>query len=80
MPPYNHRHKVDYRLRFESTRSLFAEVTPARLDLLRRLGPGPAADLLAALPTTREPATVVANLDRLEVLGLIEDGRLLVSF
>lgn len=68
---------VDFRLQFESARTLFAEVTPERLELLevlRRIGPSPLAALVDALPTSRSSRDIAADLARLEMLGLIERG------
>jgi len=67
--------QVDYRLSFESAKSLFSEITPERLevlDVLRRIGPCRIEALARELSTAREPATVRADIARLEVLGLIE--------
>ena len=66
---------VDFRLQFESARTLFAEVTPERLELLellRRTGPSPLAPIVDALPTSRPSREIAADLARLEMLGLIE--------
>ena len=63
----------DFRLSFESARSLFAELTPARLDLLdtlRRMGPGSVYAL--AKVAERNYSNVHADVSRLEELGLIE--------
>jgi predicted transcriptional regulator len=63
----------DYRLSFESARSLFAELTPARLDLLdtlRRVGPCSVYALAKA--AERNYSNVHADVARLEELGLIE--------
>ena len=68
---------VDFRLQFESARTLFAEVTPERLELLERLrrtGPSPLAAIVGALPTSRPSSDIAAELARLEMLGLIERG------
>jgi predicted transcriptional regulator len=61
---------VDYRLSFESARSLFAELTPARVDLLdtlRRVGPCS----VYALAKAAEPnySNVHTDVARLEELG-----------
>jgi predicted transcriptional regulator len=63
----------DFRLSFESARSLFAELTPARLDLLdtlRRVGPCSIYALAKA--AERNYSNVHADVARLEELGLIE--------
>ena len=63
----------DFRLSFESARSLFAELTPARLDLLdtlRRVGPCSIYALAKA--AERNYSNVHADVSRLEELGLIE--------
>ena len=63
----------DFRLSFESARSLFAELTPARLDLLdtlRRVGPCSIYALAKA--AERNYSNVHADVARLEDLGLIE--------
>ena len=68
---------VDFRLQFESARTLFAEVTPERLellDLLRRTGPRTATALINALPAPHSRRDSAADLARLETLGLIERG------
>ena len=64
---------VDYRLSFESARSLFADLTPARLDLLdslRRIGPCSVYAL--AKSAERNYSNVHTDVARLEELGLIE--------
>jgi predicted transcriptional regulator len=74
----------DYRLSFESARSLFAELTPARLDLmdtLRRLGPSSVNALAKA--ADRNYSNVHTDIARLEELGLVvrsEDGGVSVPF
>jgi len=63
----------DFRLSFESTRSLFADLTPARVDLLdtlRRVGPCSVYALAKA--AKRNYSNVHSDIARLEVLGLIE--------
>lgn len=77
---------VDYRLNFESTQTLFAEVTPERLELLdhlRRIGPCRAEELADQLPASSDPTVFTRHLARLETLGLLErheDGTLFVPF
>ena len=74
----------DYRLSFESARSLFSELTPARLDLmdtLRRMGPCSVNALAKA--ADRNYSNVHTDVTRLEELGLItrsDDGEVLVPF
>jgi predicted transcriptional regulator len=63
----------DYRLSFESARSLFAELKPVRLDLLNtlsRVGPCPVNTLANA--AERDLANVTADVARLEDFGLID--------
>jgi predicted transcriptional regulator len=63
----------DFRLSFESARSLFADLTPARVDLLdtlRRVGPCSVYALAKA--AERNYSNVHTDIARLEVLGLIE--------
>jgi predicted transcriptional regulator len=63
----------DFRLSFESARSLFADLTPARLDLLdtlRRVGPCSIYALAKA--AERNYSNVHTDVSRLEELGLIE--------
>ena len=63
----------DYRLSFESARSLFAEFTPARLDLLdtlRRVGPCSVYALAKA--AERNYSNVHTDVARMEELGLID--------
>jgi predicted transcriptional regulator len=74
----------DFYLSFESARALFAELTPARLDLLdtlRRVGPCSVYALAKA--AERNYSNVHADVARMEELGLIErseDGEVLVPF
>jgi len=63
----------DFRLSFESARSLFSELTPARVDLLdtlRRVGPCSVYALAKA--AERNYSNVHADTSRLEELGLVE--------
>ena len=63
--------KPDFRLSFESARSLFAELTPARLDLLdtlRRIGPCSVYAL--AKEAERNYSNVHTDVARMEELGL----------
>jgi predicted transcriptional regulator len=74
----------DYHLSFESARSIFAELTPARFDLidtLRKIGPSTVYAL--AKSADRNYSNVHTDVARLEELGLIdraEDGKVLVMF
>jgi len=74
----------DFRLSFESARSLFNELTPARLDLLdtlRRVGPCSIYALAKA--AERNYSNVHTDVSRLEELGLIErseEGAVSVPF
>ncbi len=74
----------DYRLSFESARSLFAELTPARLDLLDTLRRTGACSVYAlAKAAERNYSNVHTDVARLEELGLIErsdDGTVSVPF
>jgi predicted transcriptional regulator len=69
----------DYRLSFESAKTLFANLTPARLalmDTLRRIGPCTHAALARARARARALVTVDSDIQseiaRLEFLGLVE--------
>lgn len=65
----------DFRLSFESARLLFAELTPARLDLLdtlRRAGPCSIYSLAKA--AARNYSNVHADIARLVAIGLVEQG------
>lgn len=65
----------DYRLGFESARSLFAELTPARLELLQALrteGRCGVARLTRILGVER--TLVESDVEQLVALGLIEQG------
>ena len=74
----------DFHLSFESARSLFAELTPARLDLLdtlRRVGPCSVYALAKA--AERNYSNVHTDTARMEELGLIErseGGEVLVPY
>lgn len=77
-------HAPDFHLSFESARSLFAELTPARLDLLdtlRRVGPCSVYALAKA--AVRNYSNVHTDVGRMEELGLIErteDGEVIVPY
>ena len=67
--------RPDYRLSFESAKSLFAELTPARLDLLDTLRKvGPCSVYALAKAAERNYSNVHTDISRLEELGLIERG------
>jgi predicted transcriptional regulator len=74
----------DFHLSFESARSLFAELTPARLDLLdtlRRVGPCSVYALAKA--AERNYSNVHTDVARMEELGLIErteEGEVMVPY
>jgi predicted transcriptional regulator len=74
----------DFRLSFESARTLFSELTPARVDLLdtlRRVGPCSVYALAKA--ADRNYSNVHTDVGRLEELGLIErteDGSVHVPY
>jgi predicted transcriptional regulator len=74
----------EFRLSFESARSLFGELTPARLDLLdvlRRVGPCSVYALAKA--AERNYSNVHTEVARLQELGLVErstDGAISVPF
>jgi len=77
-------HAPDYHLSFESARSLFAELTPARLDLLDTLRrAGPCSVYALAKAAERNYSNVHTDVSRLEELGLVEraeDGAVSVPF
>lgn len=65
----------DFRLSFESARSLFADLTPARLDLLETLRKtGPCSVYALAKAAERNYSNVHTDVSRLQELGLIERG------
>jgi predicted transcriptional regulator len=65
--------RTDYRLSFESARSLFAELTPARLELLDTLRrTGPCSVYALAKAAGRNYSNVHSDVSRMEELGLIE--------
>ena len=68
-----HGQAPDFHLSFESARTLFSELTPARVDLLdtlRRVGPCSVYALAKA--AERNYSNVHSDVARLEELGLIE--------
>jgi len=63
----------DYRLSFESARSLFAELTAARMDLLNTLrGMGPCSVYALAKTAGRNYSNVHTDIARLVELGLVD--------
>jgi predicted transcriptional regulator len=63
----------DFHLTFESARLLFAELTPARLDLLDTLRKsGPCSVYALAKTADRNYSNVHTDVSRLSDLGLIE--------
>jgi predicted transcriptional regulator len=75
---------VNFKLSFESAKSLFSELTPARLDLLDTLSKtGPCSIYALAKSAERNYSNVHTDVNRLEELGLIEraeDGKISVPF
>ncbi|MBD2281128.1 MAG: MarR family transcriptional regulator [Dolichospermum sp. DEX189] len=64
---------VNFRLSFESAKSLFSELTPARLDLLDTLSKIEPCSIYALAKTAeRNYSNVHTDVNRLEELGLIE--------
>ena len=76
--------EADYRLSFESARSLFSELTPARIDLLDTLrGVGACSVYALAKTAGRNYSNVHGDVTRLLDLGLIEraqDDTIFVPF
>jgi len=74
----------DYLLSFESARALFAELTPARLDLLDTLRrAGPSSVYALAKTAERNYSNIHTDVSRLVELGLVEraeDGTVSVPF
>lgn len=65
--------EADYRLSFESARSLFSELTPARIDLLHTLRRSGRSSIYAlAKAAERNYSNVHSDVARLLDLGLIE--------
>jgi predicted transcriptional regulator len=63
----------DFHLSFESARSLFSELTPARVELLDTLRKvGPCSVYALAKAAERNYSNVHTDVGRLEELGLIE--------
>jgi predicted transcriptional regulator len=74
----------DFHLSFESAKTLFSELTPARLDLLNTLrGVGPCSVYALAKIAERNYSNIHTDVARLEELGLIEksdEGSVSVPF
>lgn len=67
------RADADFHLSYESARSLFGELTPARMDLLRMLRDTGASSVRAlAAALERNYANVHTDVARLLELGLVE--------
>lgn len=63
----------DFHLSFESARTLFAELTPARLDLLNTLhAQGPCSVYALAKAAGRNYSNVHTDIARLVELGMVE--------
>ncbi len=63
----------DFHLSFESARSLFSELTPARLELLDTLRrAGPCSVYALAKAAERNYSNVHSDVGRLEELGLVQ--------
>ena len=70
---YRRGNAPDFRLSFESARALFAELTPARLDLLDTLRRQGACSVYAlAKAAGRNYSNVHTDVAHLEDLGLVE--------
>lgn len=64
---------TDYRLKFESARMLFSELTPARLDLINTLHSLGASSIYAlAKVAGRNYSNVHSDIARLVELGMVE--------
>jgi predicted transcriptional regulator len=64
---------ADYHLSFESARALFAELTPARIDLLEALRRrGPCSVYALAKEVERNYSNVHADVSKLEEHGLVQ--------
>lgn len=63
---------ADYHLSFESARALFAELTPARIDLLESLRRcGPCSVYALAKEVERNYSNVHTDIGKLEAHGLV---------
>lgn len=76
--------ETDYRLHFESARTLFSELTPARIELLDTLRKTGACSVYAlARAAERNYSNVHTDITALEKLGLVrraDDGAICVPF
>ena len=64
---------ADYHLSFESARTLFSELTPARIDLLEALRQcGPCSVYALAKTTGRNYSNVHTDVSKLEEHGLVK--------
>lgn len=64
---------AEYRLSFESARSLFSQITPARLDLLEVLrSVGPCSVYALAKEAGRNYSNVHTDICQLETYGLVD--------
>lgn len=74
----------DFHLSFETARSLFSELTPARVELLETLRTvGPCSVYALAKSAERNYSNVHTDIGRLELLGLVEraaDDSIFVPF
>jgi len=67
------RFGADYHLSFESARALFAELTPARIDLLEALRRyGPCSVYALAKEVERNYSNVHTDIGKLEEHGLVQ--------
>lgn len=67
------RFGADYHLSFESARALFAELTPARIDLLEVLRQcGPCSVYALAKAVARNYSNVHTDIGKLEEHGLVQ--------
>lgn len=75
---------IHFRISFESTKSLFSDLTPARIDLLDTLSKsGPCSVYALAKIAKRNYSNVHTDVHRLEELGLIErtkEGHIYIPF
>jgi predicted transcriptional regulator len=75
---------VDFRLSFESAKSLFTELSPSRLDLLDTLSKMGLCSLIELATSSQKSYSSIENdVIRLEELGLIErteEGKISVPF
>lgn len=64
---------ADFRLHFESARALFAELTPARVELLETLRQSGASSVYSLARTAqRNYSNVHADISALQKLGLVQ--------